>query len=250
MFKSFLIALSFFTRIPIKLKKEISSEEFFKSMLTMPFVGFVIGGILYLIASILSPIPNNELKSIVLLVCFIILTGGLHLDGLADTADAIFSARDRERMLEILKDSHLGTFGAVTLILLLLAYFAAFSYVFELNSFYCLILMPVVGRYGAIQLGAFAKPVPTGGLGESFCKVDKPSIAIIYIILISGILILLQAYLYLTCYLITILLSLLYIPYFTRLLGGITGDQFGFCIETSQILFLFTFLILQIYWSF
>lgn len=246
MIKSFLIALSFFTRIPIKIKSPVSETEFFKSMLFMPVIGLILGILLYGIAFFINPIPSINIKSILLVIIFIILTGGLHLDGLADSADAFFSSKDKKKMLKIMKDSRLGTFGAVTLILVLMSYFSGYSYLFEIDQFESLILMPVVGRYCGLQLGAFSKPVSTeSSLGKSFCEVDKPIYPIIYFVIIILSLSLLTRYILLLSFIITAIVVFLFIPWFKHMIGGITGDQLGFTIELSQVLFLFISIFLM-----
>lgn len=249
-FKLFLIALTFFTRIPIRFKGDVSQEEFFKSMLFLPIIGLVLGIILLGIALLIHNVKSINIQAVLLLISYLALTGGLHLDGLADTSDAIFSAKDKEKMFEIMKDSRLGTFGAVVLILLLLANFSGFTYVFESRSYSVLLIMPIIGRYCALQLGAFSKAVPTGGLGEGFSKVDKPLYSVIYFIVLILLLILLKQYKLIISSVLTIIISLFEIPYFKRTLGGITGDLFGFTIELTQTLFLYISLIIPMFWSF
>ena len=96
------------TRIPIKADIGFD-EEFHKSIVYFPLVGFVIGLISFLIGSLALKIFDPFVTSILIVAGEVILTGGLHIDGLGDTFDAIYSNRDKERMLEIMKDSRLGT---------------------------------------------------------------------------------------------------------------------------------------------
>ena len=110
--KKFLIALSFYTRIPIFIKSEVSEEEFYSSMTLLPVVGLIIGGILYIPWYLLREIPK-EIVSFLMVFLYIWLTGGLHIDGFIDTLDGILSNRDRERVLEIMKDSRVGSFGVI-----------------------------------------------------------------------------------------------------------------------------------------
>ena len=96
------------TRIPIKADVEFD-EEFHKSIVYFPLVGFVIGLISFLIGILALKIFDPFVTSILVVAGEVILTGGLHIDGLGDTFDAIYSNRDKERILEIMKDSRLGT---------------------------------------------------------------------------------------------------------------------------------------------
>ena len=115
--RKILIAISFFTRFPIKLK-DVSEEEFYDSMIFMPLVGLLVGAILFAVSWALSYIHVIQLQALFTMIVYIWITGGLHLDGFADTVDALFSARDHAKMMEIMKDSRLGSFGAIGLILL------------------------------------------------------------------------------------------------------------------------------------
>ena len=106
-FREFLIGLSFYTRLPIQLQN-VTEDEFYNSMLLMPVIGVVIGAALWGFGWCVSWIGIPELAAILMLIFYIWLTGGLHYDGVADTIDAVFSARDHEKMMTIMKDSRLG----------------------------------------------------------------------------------------------------------------------------------------------
>ena len=107
------------TRIPIKADVGFD-EEFHKSIVYFPLVGLIIGAISFIIGSLSSIIFDTFLTSILIVACEVILTGGLHIDGLGDTFDAIYSNRDKERMLEIMKDSRLGTNSLLAILFLVL----------------------------------------------------------------------------------------------------------------------------------
>ena len=121
--KGFLLLLSFMTRIPMP-KIDYDEEKLGKSMKLFPLVGIVIGFILLFFSIVFSYVLSNLsfsafLPIIILVVILtdLISTGALHLDGLADTFDGIFSYRSKHKMLEIMKDSRLGSNGALALIL-------------------------------------------------------------------------------------------------------------------------------------
>ena len=117
--KRFIGLLQFMTRIPIKADMGFD-EEFYKSIVYFPLVGFVIGLISFIIGSLAIKIFDPFLTSILIVAGEVILTGGLHIDGLGDTFDAIYSNRDKERMLEIMKDSRLGTNSLLAILFLVL----------------------------------------------------------------------------------------------------------------------------------
>ena len=112
----FFIALQFLTRLKIVNQTEWSVEDFGKSVVAFPYVGLIIGLILAILYGVLSPfIPIMPLMLIIVVAEFLI-TGGLHADGLMDTSDGLFSGRERERKLEIMKDSRIGSFGVVAFV--------------------------------------------------------------------------------------------------------------------------------------
>ena len=116
--KGLILLFKFMTRLPIPANPEFDSKELGKSMKFFPVVGIVIGFILYGVYLIGAKfILSSYLLATIVVLAEVILTGGLHLDGLADTFDGIFSYRSKQKMLEIMKDSRLGTNGGIALVL-------------------------------------------------------------------------------------------------------------------------------------
>lgn len=231
--RKFLIALSFFTRIHIKLNN-VSDDEFYTSMLWMPVVGIVIGLVAAGGAWLSARLNVPALAAVFLIILYIWLSGGLHLDGFADTTDALFSARDRERMMEIMKDSRLGSFGAIGLILLLLTQWSSYTILIPLLPT-AFLIMPVLGRYNALQSCAFSTYAPGGGgLGKRIVELTKPWYLVLHLIyLLPG------AYFFtglggLMVVVLTIISSLFFMVYLKSKFGGITGDTIGMTIELSQ----------------
>lgn len=111
--RAFIAALQFLTRLPIPVQVADDPGVFRRSTVFYPAAGLVIGGMVAGIgygASFVFPAPVN---AALLLCIWVLLTGGLHLDGLMDTADGLLSHRSRERMLEIMKDSRVGAMGVI-----------------------------------------------------------------------------------------------------------------------------------------
>ena len=116
--KGILLLFRFMTRLPIGVDPKFDSDELGKSMKFFPVIGMIIGLILFGAFWLLYTVVYSPMVMAVLLVTIeVILTGGLHLDGLADTFDGIFSYRSKQKMLDIMKDSRLGTNGGLVLIL-------------------------------------------------------------------------------------------------------------------------------------
>lgn len=108
--RAFLVALQFLTRLPVRLRAAPSEEELGRSLLFYPLVGLLIGMLLTTLAMAISAAGISDLLGAALvLAAWVVLTGGLHLDGLADSADAWSGGRgDRERTLAIMKDPYWG----------------------------------------------------------------------------------------------------------------------------------------------
>lgn len=246
--RKILIAISFFTRIPIKLK-DVSSEEFYDSMIFIPIVGVFIGVVLYGVSFLLSFINFIELEAMLMVIAYIWLTGGLHLDGFSDTTDALFSARDREKMMEIMKDSRLGAFGAIGLILLLLTYWMCFKIILPEHSL-LIIVMPIFGRVAAIMSTCFSTYAPLGGgLGKRFTEMTKPYHFIIYVILLMGITALVLSLNGIIAVLLSFIPGLILMLNLQKKIGGMTGDTIGMTIELNQVFLLVIYSIIMINFS-
>jgi adenosylcobinamide-GDP ribazoletransferase len=119
--RAFLLALQFLTRIPTPQVDDFRPEDLSRSAIWFPLVGAVIGG-LVAAALALGALVDPWLGALAGLMVWVWITGALHLDGLADLADALGAAhRDPQRLLEVLRDPHIGTFGVVALVLVLAA---------------------------------------------------------------------------------------------------------------------------------
>ncbi|MDO4289284.1 MAG: adenosylcobinamide-GDP ribazoletransferase [Eubacterium sp.] len=245
--RKFLIAISFFTRIPITLK-DVSEEEFYESMILMPVVGLLVGAVLLGAAWLFSYIHVLQLQALLLLIVYIWFTGGLHLDGFADTTDALFSARDHAKMMEIMKDSRLGSFGAIGLILLFLTLWSCYTVVLP-DYPLAVLLLPMVGRYCAIQACCFSTYAEGGGgLGKRIVEMTRPVHVFIYILLIGLFAWFVVGRLAFFAFLITAVLGLLLTLYLKKKIGGMTGDTIGMTIELTQALYLVSLAVILANW--
>lgn len=124
-----LLAMQFFTAIPIRKELPLGRREVTAMYVALPFVGAAIGLAMYGVSELLLNVVHfgTLLTAVFIVLTGIFLTGGLHLDGWADTGDAFFSYKDRKRRLEILEDPRLGAFGTMTLVLLIIVKIALFN---------------------------------------------------------------------------------------------------------------------------
>ena len=246
--KDFLQAFSFLTILP--LGKTLSSPSegrgLARSMAFFPLVGFVIGLLLasgYYLLSLLFP------KSFVLwltigLLAF--LTRGLHLDGFADTMDGLASGGTREKILEVMRDSRIGAFGVISLILLIGAKYLALNQISNISLPYSLILMTVMGRNSMVLVcyrSSYARS--NGGLGKPFTENLSAREMALSLLSAFGLALLLKGLKGILVFLGTCLFSLGYRFFFRKKLGGVTGDILGAANELSELLSIILLLFLS-----
>lgn len=129
--KALAAAFQFLTRIPLPVTIPYTEDHFRRSLVFYPVVGSVIGGVLFLAGAGLQGALPASLAGILLAAVWTLLSGGLHLDGLMDTADGLLSHRSRERMLEIMKDSRVGAMGVIVCVFDVLLKVSAASYLLQ-----------------------------------------------------------------------------------------------------------------------
>jgi adenosylcobinamide-GDP ribazoletransferase len=169
--KPFLAALQFLTVIPIRAPLE--ERDFERSPAWFPFVGLIIGGLCMLGDFVSWKLGvTGLLRDLLVIGLLSALSGGLHLDGLADTADGFLSARPRERVLEIMRDSRIGTMGVLALVFVLAIKVAALEGLAGSARWKTLLFAPMAGR--AMQIAAmrflpYARGA-AGGLATIFVR--------------------------------------------------------------------------------
>lgn len=244
----FLIALQFLTTFPIQLKVMPSKQQNGQSLLFYPVIGLLIGGILALTAFTLQSLELILLSSMVL-VLWIWLTGGLHLDGLADTADAwVGGFGDKERTLKIMKDPTCGPIGVLSLVIICLLKWSAIYVLLQQQGYFALILFPVLGRLAPLFLFLTTEYVREKGLGSSIAEFIPRTWALIIFVLC------LCASLYFgwvgVISLIVFIMTLTYLRFkFIQRIGGVTGDTIGASIEISELSSLMAFVLGLHYWA-
>jgi adenosylcobinamide-GDP ribazoletransferase len=166
----FWIALQFLSSLQVRLPAMPEPRQMGQSLLWYPLVGLLFGVLLWALDHLLGGAPLM-LHAALLVSAWVLLSGGLHLDGLADSADAWLGGfGDRERTLEIMKDPRSGPIAVVTLVLVLLLKFCAVLALVETGQGMALILAPMIGR--AAMLGLFLNTpyVRAGGLGQALAE--------------------------------------------------------------------------------
>ena len=233
--------LSFFTRLPVPYV-EYEEKLYVKGIKTIPFVGIVLGLILYLV-SFVGEIFHPQVTAVILLLTYIFMTGGLHLDGLADTCDGVFSGRERERMLEIMKDSRIGSFGVLSM----LFFFVFYAVMYQFLPREALLILPVIGKSAPLisaSMAEYARPSGMGQLLVDNIKAPEVAVAVLLPLVLSGATVVFGQglLLVLVCTVATLVAELSVVMltrWLKKKLGGITGDTHGMVCEVSQMVFAF-----------
>ena len=166
LWRSFRVALGLMTLLPAGDLPDATPEERRQSLYLLPLIGLVIGILLWLAWFVLPRSP--WLSAMVVLVIWVVLTGALHLDGLADSVDAWMGGhRDPNRTLYILRDPTCGPMAIVALILALGLKLVSLATLFQADAAVFLAAVPVIGRIGVIILYGTTPYVRPGGLGEA-----------------------------------------------------------------------------------
>lgn len=242
----FFIALQFLTIFPVQLKQMPSKQQNAQSLLFYPVIGLIIGLILFALAHLLQAIPVILLSSVIL-VLWIWLTGGLHLDGLADTADAwVGGFGDPERTLAIMKDLSCGPIGVLSLIILCLIKWSALYVLLQERLYSALILFPLLSRLAPLFLFLTTPYVRKKGLGTSIAEFIPKTAAIIVFVL-SLLTSVYWGWAGMLCAL-SMLGTLLYLKHkFIQRIGGITGDTVGASIEICEAVSFLGFVVASFY---
>ncbi len=220
---SFFSALSFLTVIRPRTEYIFSAD---KAVYSFALVGFLIG----LGLAILSAV-GGAAAPVLMLIYLTVITGFLHMDGLADTFDALFSHRDKKTMLKIMKDSRIGAMGAAALALCFIGKFQAFSHI---DNIAYLVAIPAIARFCMAATAGTQTYVRDNGLGKAFVKPVTPHI---FIQLIPAQLVLLvgcglHGLLMINLAALVLTLGILY--WYNIKLGGITGDLLGALNEITE----------------
>jgi len=242
--RSFAIAIQFLTRIPIRLQHAPNQKEIGLSLNYYPLVGLLLGVLLYALALLLHSLPVM-LSAALITVFWTLITGGLHLDGLADSADAwIGGIGDSSKTLSIMKDPACGPAGVVSIVLVLLVKFAAIYSLLQINATLLIILAPALARTLVMLLVSLTPYVREQGLGRALKAHAKPSQHIVIASLLSVVLVIVLGVVIVPIIVLQAVLFFILRFAMMRRLQGITGDLAGAALEISEVTVLISLLVI------
>jgi len=167
--RGLILAFGFLTRIPMPALADFKQQELSSAAVWFPLVGLVIG-LLLVIAVQFGATANPLMAGLLVVLVWLGISGGLHLDGAADLADGLgASHRDPQRLLAVMKDPHTGAFGVMAIVAILLTKLVAVTWIVEAPDIdlWALLLIPAWARLGAIFWSQTLAPLAPG-IGESF----------------------------------------------------------------------------------
>lgn len=224
-----LTALRFLTVFPVTWHADKDGDSFKESLVWFPVIGLIIGCCCASIMFFLQFFLPQEILSIIAIFLLGAMSGFLHIDGLADTADGFFSSRPKERILEIMRDSRVGPMGVVVLLLVIMLKYASLVNLVEGKLLIAIILTPVAGRCAALVQMAmlqYSRPIETGlgGLFYSDGLKQKSLFAFAFLAILSLLLTGYQGIIILAGF---VVINFFYIQHCKRKIDGATGDTLG-----------------------
>lgn len=243
------LSLQFLTRLPLPIACEINESSMKWALRFFPFAGFIIGGFMSLIYLFLSPILPDTLVTVALLSAWVYATGGLHLDGWMDVADAVGSNAPLKKKYEIMKDSRVGSF-AVVAVIFLLVWKAGFLYELLTSADQQLVILgllfiPMIARFQALLQLKLFPVIQNKGLAHEWRKYLSWKEIIFAFFGIAVMIVIYNPFIFLA--LLQILFSVLYGKWAIKHFNGINGDLVGTSIEGAE---LWNIAILYIFISF
>lgn len=220
-----LASLSLLTSVPLKGPPNFTA----RALVWFPLVGAGLGAVLVAVHLLASLILAPLVTGTVVVIFWAVFTGGLHLDGLTDSMDALFAETTRERRLEILRDVHIGAFGAAGLVLVLILKVAAASAA-TAPYFWA---APILGRWAIVLAAAFPLARNDGMAAQIARGLTRREIAIATVLAIA--LVVPLGWVGVAAFITAIVATLLLAQLARTRLGGLTGDIYGMICELSEV---------------
>lgn len=264
--KPLVTAFQFLTIIPIKTKWDLSEKEISRASMFFPLVGAFQGIILVLVSFVCMKVFSFEITTALILIAYLLMTGGFHQDGLSDTFDAFAVkssgnlAKDREKRLQIMKDSTTGPIGVIAIVFSILLKYLLLKENLSFNTgpgkYLTLFFLPLFSKWAMVSVMYGAKKGRQDGLGRIFLEHTGitqlfTATFLLFLMGFAGFFAInsplfsfspLQGHCFITYFIAEIAIvwsvCLLLKYLFTARFGGLTGDSFGAIHEITEIVFL------------
>ncbi len=233
-FQEILAAFQFLTRLPVP-SSNFEPDILSRSAKYFPVVGLVIGLGASFLFHLLTPHVSRTIVALMILTYMVLITGGFHEDGLADAADGFGGGWKREQILIIMRDSRIGSFGAIALVLSLLARFLLLSVIPANHFMGFVVTAQVLCRWTTLPLSYFLPPARNDGQGARIAhRVSGTSFAVGTLLALGFVIYALRKAFWMPL-LISMLVTCLSAIYYLRRIGGVTGDCFGATNQLTEI---------------
>lgn len=231
----YLIAMQFLTIIPLPFDTRCQKDDLGRSLALFPLAGLTIGALLVAVNWLISGLLPRPLTDALLVTVLSVVTGALHLDGLADVCDGLAARGSRERFLTVMKDSHVGAAGAAGVVLGLLLKWQALVAVPETFKWQALLLFLLLSRFSQAQSVVFSKNARSDGLGSIFTGGAGRT----QLLLAGSVSLAASCFLFgyqgVVLFTAAVLVTQLLKIWSHHRLGGITGDVVGCISELNEI---------------
>ena len=233
-------AFGLLTMLPFGMPEDWRPGDSGRAGIWYPLVGIIVGGLVWLFWRMFILYFPPRIVGVLTLVVWVVLTGGLHLDGLADCCDGLLVSATPEKRLEIMKDPHLGAFGGIGLLLVLFSKAAALSSLTP-SAGLSIILAATLSRWFILPAGLLPLARP-GGMGADFASGLRRSAIFITVILPLGLAFLLGAQ---GIYAVSVALfaAMAVLGLAIIRINGVSGDVFGMLVEVTETSVLLTFTV-------
>jgi adenosylcobinamide-GDP ribazoletransferase len=221
------LAAAFLTILPVGPAETAPPEDVAASFGWFPLIGFGLGITLCAIDRVLAPLFDNGMRALLVVLILTVMTGALHLDGLADTADALGAGSDRARVLQILRDSRIGTFGAIALIIVVVFKVFALAGSSGSQHYAALYMAPGLGRWAMVAMASGLDYLRTEGAGAVMLSRDRRrNLKVATLTAVIALVPLVMMHAVRAC-VIAAIATLALRSFYRRWIGGVTGDLIG-----------------------
>jgi len=242
-FKNFLLMLQFMTRLPVNLSLPCERENFKRGAAMLPLVGLIIGLLQWIVFFLLIKILPLRTVAALVVLWGVLITGALHIDGLGDTCDGFYAFKGRDKIIEIMKDSRIGTYACLAIIFDILIKYSCIASLSVGDKGMIIISVPVISRAAQVFLFSIGKTAKSTGSGNLFIGNVGGSEALTA--LIAGVFIslpLLGMKTTIILFLTALVVTLSFNYYCNKKIGGLTGDTLGANNELVEITVLIMYL--------